>query len=137
MPAFLIRILQEYDAIFSVSQIYQWIDYIPLGQIGQEQTPSLSGSMFWVWPIIILLASTASLGSLICPELKFEKITMSLGYVLMDKQLNGWSGFKRKTPRNFFLHFFAIHSSSRHGKRCSMLERIFGLFSCSRNIQCM
>ena len=46
---------------------------LPLGQIGQEQTPSLSGFMIWVWPIIILLASTASLGSLGCPELKFQK----------------------------------------------------------------
>jgi hypothetical protein len=29
---------------------------------------------------------------------------------------------KKKPPRNFFfLHFFAIHSSSRHEKRCQML----------------
>ena len=49
------------------------MDKLPLGQIGQGQTPSLSGFMFWLWPIIILLASTASLGSLGCPELKLQK----------------------------------------------------------------
>ena len=35
----------------------------------------------------------------------------------------------------FNLHFFAIHSSSRHEKRCRMLERIFCIFHCSRNIR--
>ena len=35
---------------------------------------------------------------------------------------------------NFFLHLFAIHSSSWHEKRCQMLERIFCLFQCSINI---
>ena len=44
---------------------------------------------------------------------------------------------KKKTPRkNNFLKFFVIHSSSRHEKRCRMLERIFCLFQCSRNQQC-
>ena len=33
------------------------------------------------------------------------------------------------------MHFFAIHSSSRHEKGCWMLERHFCLFQCSRNIQ--
>ena len=42
---------------------------------------------------------------------------------------------KKKPPRKFFfLHFFTIHSSSRHEKCCQMLERIFSLFQCSRNI---
>ena len=44
--------------------------------------------------------------------------------------------FKKKPPRFFFfLHFFAIHSSSRHEKCCQMLERVFCLFQCSRNIR--
>ena len=34
------------------------------------------------------------------------------------------------------LHIFAIHSSSRHEKRCWMLERLFWLFQCSRNKRC-
>ena len=36
---------------------------------------------------------------------------------------------KKKPPRFFFLHFFAIHSSSRHEKRCRMLKRIFACFN--------
>jgi hypothetical protein len=43
---------------------------------------------------------------------------------------------KKKPPRKIcFLHFFAIHSSSRHEKCCRMSERIFCLFQCSKNIQ--
>ena len=41
---------------------------LPLGQIGQGQTPFMSAVMFWVWPIIILLVSTA-LVFLGCPKL--------------------------------------------------------------------
>ena len=33
----------------------------------------------------------------------------------------------------FFLHFFSINSSSRHEKRCQMLQRLFWLFQCSKN----
>ena len=43
---------------------------------------------------------------------------------------------KKPSRKNFFLHFFAIYSSSRHEKRCRMLERLFCLFQCSRNQQC-
>ena len=37
---------------------------------------------------------------------------------------------KKATAKNFFLHFFAIYSSSRHEK----LERIFWLFQCSTTV---
>ena len=36
----------------------------------------------------------------------------------------------------FFLHIFAIPSSSRHEKPCWMLVRLLCLFQCSRNPQC-
>ena len=36
----------------------------------------------------------------------------------------------------FFLHIFAIRSSSRHEKHCRMLVRLFCLFQCSRKPQC-
>jgi hypothetical protein len=36
----------------------------------------------------------------------------------------------------FFLYIFAIHSSSRHEKRCQMSVRLFSLFQGSRNQQC-
>ena len=32
-----------------------------------------------------------------------------------------------------FLHIFGIPSSSRHGKRCKMLQTLFLLFQCSKN----
>ena len=35
--------------------------------------------------------------------------------------------------KNVFAYFFSIHSSSRHEKRCRMLQRIFWLFQWSRN----
>ena len=38
--------------------------------------------------------------------------------------------------RRNFLHVFGIHSSSRHEKGYRMLERLFCLFQCSRNIGC-
>jgi hypothetical protein len=34
------------------------------------------------------------------------------------------------------LHIFSIHLSSRHEKRCRMLQTIFWLFQCSRNQRC-
>ena len=34
------------------------------------------------------------------------------------------------------LHFFSINSSSRHEKRCQMLQRLFWLFQCSKNQWC-
>ena len=40
---------------------------------------------------------------------------------------------KKNIVKKLFLHIFAIHSSSRHEKRCRMLEIIFCLFQCSRN----
>ena len=42
---------------------------------------------------------------------------------------------KSHYEKKFFLNIFAIHSSSRHEKRCRMLGRIFCLFQCSRNIR--
>jgi hypothetical protein len=42
---------------------------------------------------------------------------------------------KKSHREIFFLHFFAIHSSSRHEKCYQMLERIFCLFQCSRNMR--
>ena len=35
----------------------------------------------------------------------------------------------KKPLRILFLHIFAIHSSSRHEKRCQMLETLFGYFN--------
>ena len=43
---------------------------------------------------------------------------------------------KRPPWKKFFLHIFSIHSSSRHEKRCWMLQRILWLFQCSRNQRC-
>ena len=43
---------------------------------------------------------------------------------------------KKRPPwkkKNF--HFFSIDSSSRHEKRCQMLQRLFWLFQCSKNPQ--
>ena len=34
------------------------------------------------------------------------------------------------------MHFFSIDSSSRHEKRCQMLQRLFWLFQCSKNPLC-
>ena len=34
---------------------------------------------------------------------------------------------------NFFLHRFAMHSSSRHKKHCQMLQTLFWVFQYSRN----
>ena len=42
---------------------------------------------------------------------------------------------KKNTVKKNILHIFAIPSSSRHEKCCRMLERIFCLFQCSRNIE--
>ena len=47
-----------------------------------------------------------------------------------------WSALK-KPPWEFnFFHIFGIPLSSRHAKRCQMLERLFVLFHRSRNIPC-
>ena len=46
---------------------------LPLGQIGQGQTPFLFGFKYWILPIIILLALTVSLGSLGGAELKLGR----------------------------------------------------------------
>ena len=40
-----------------------------------------------------------------------------------------------KSHCDFFIYIFAIHSSSRHEKRCRMSVRLFCLFQCSRNQQ--
>ena len=40
---------------------------------------------------------------------------------------------KRPPWKKFFLHFFSIDSSSRHEKRCQMLQTLFWLFRCSKN----
>ena len=44
-----------------------------------------------------------------------------------------WSALK-KPPWEFnFFHIFGIPSSSRHEKRCQMLQTLFWLFQCSKN----
>ena len=44
----------------------------------------------------------------------------------------------KKPPWEFnFFHIFGISSSSRHEKRCQMLERLFWLFQCSKNPWCI
>ena len=44
---------------------------------------------------------------------------------------------KKKPPwKNFFLHIFSIHSSSRYEKQFRMLQRLFWLFQCSKNQLC-
>ena len=40
---------------------------------------------------------------------------------------------KKAIVKKKILHFFSINSSSRHKKRCQMLQRLFWLFQCSRN----
>ena len=40
---------------------------------------------------------------------------------------------KKKHCDFFFFHIFSIQSSSRHEKRCRMLQTLFWLFQCSRN----
>ena len=48
-----------------------------------------------------------------------------------------WSALK-KPPWEFnFFHIFRIPSSSRHEKRCQMLQTLFCLFQCSKNPQCI
>ena len=42
---------------------------------------------------------------------------------------------KRPPWKKFFFAFFSIDSSSRHEKRCQMLQRLFWLFQCSKNPQ--
>ena len=49
------------------------INELPLGQIGQGQTPFLFGFKYWILPIIILLALAVSLGSLGGTELKLGR----------------------------------------------------------------
>ena len=44
---------------------------------------------------------------------------------------------KRPPWKKNFLQFFSIDSSSRHEKRCQMLQRLFWLFQCFRNTQCI
>ena len=44
--------------------------------------------------------------------------------------------YLKKPSWFFFLHIFAIPSSSRHEKCCRMLVRLFWLFQCSRIPQC-
>ena len=47
-----------------------------------------------------------------------------------------WSALK-KPPWEFnFFHIFGIPSSSRHEKRCQMLQTLFFLFQCSKNPRC-
>ena len=46
---------------------------LPLGQIGQGQTPFLFGFKCWILPIIILIALAVSRGSLGGAELKLER----------------------------------------------------------------
>ena len=47
-----------------------------------------------------------------------------------------WSALK-KPPWEFnFFHNFGIPSSSRHEKRCQMLQTLFWLFQCSKNPRC-
>ena len=42
--------------------------------------------------------------------------------------------FKKRPPwKKKILHFFSIDSSSRHEKRCQMLQTLFLLFQCSKN----
>ena len=48
-----------------------------------------------------------------------------------------WIISKSHRENFFFLHFFVIHSSSRHEKHGRMSERIFCLLQCSRNYQCI
>ena len=43
---------------------------------------------------------------------------------------------KRPPWKKNFLHFFSIDSSSRHEKRCQMLQTFFLLFQCSKNPRC-
>ena len=48
-----------------------------------------------------------------------------------------WSALK-KPPWEFnFFHIFGIPSSSRHEKRCQMLQTLFWLFQCSKNPRCV
>ena len=42
----------------------------------------------------------------------------------------------KNSHREKKMHIFAIPLSSRHKKRCRMLERLYCLFQCSKNQQC-
>ena len=48
-----------------------------------------------------------------------------------------WSALKKPSWELNFLHIFAVPLSSRHQKRCQILERLFVVFHHSRNIVCM
>ena len=62
---------------------------LPLGQIGQGQTPFLFGFKYWILPIIILLALTVSLGSLGGAELELgRKVNKRLGCAHLQKPKN-------------------------------------------------
>ena len=44
-----------------------------------------------------------------------------------------WSALKKPLWEFNFFHIFGIPSSSRHEKRCQMLQTLFLLFQCSKN----
>ena len=44
-----------------------------------------------------------------------------------------WSALKKPPSEFNFFHIFGIPSSSRHEKRCQMLQTLFWLFQCSKN----
>ena len=44
---------------------------------------------------------------------------------------------KKSSWKKNVLHIFSINSSSKHEKRCQMLQRVFWLFQCSKNPRCI
>ena len=65
-----------------------------------------------------------------------------IGFLLTICISNRKSGLKKIDTVKFFFAYlfhmciFSIHSSSRHEKRCQMLQRLFWLFQCSKNPRC-
>jgi hypothetical protein len=51
------------------------------------------------------------------------------------EHLNKQKSLKSHREKKNVLDIFAIHTSSRHEKRCQMCVRLFCLFQCSRNQQ--
>ena len=88
----------------------EFIIRLPLGQIGQGQTPFLSGFMFWVWPIIILLASLVFLG---CPKLikksvkKGNKITYKT-FKLLPMRVMQYFVSSCKSLENIWSPFWSV-----------------------------
>ena len=81
-------------------------------------------------PYVFYRALKQAKGQMLRNLISYPKYIFRLIRPVLDKV-----DLKKSHNEIFSLNFFAIHSSSRHEKRCQMLERIFCLFQYSKNIR--